>query len=126
MKINVNKLMEWGVRVVALVQGAKATWGDGKSGESKFRAVKEALINPSGDDIIEVLEDVTNKDIINDPVAAALVDESIEIGYTIMKGRERLAVIADLLKNVRTKKTGPEVESVPEAKAAKTVRTNKS
>jgi hypothetical protein len=35
-------------------------------------------------------------------------------------------VIADLLKNVRTKKTDPEVESVPEAKAAKTVRANKS
>lgn len=103
-----NSLLRYGPTVIALVQGAKDTYGNAKTGPEKFRAVKEALVgSDSMPGAIAIAERIAGKDVVNEANlksvaddAEALVNESIELGYAIMKKRERLEEIARMLKEL--------------------------
>lgn len=102
----IAKSIEWGPRVIGLVKAAKAKWGSSKSGAEKFEAVRDTIIDPDADDAIEVLEGVTNKDIVNDAALQALVNESIQVAYDVMKGQERLKAIAAQMKALKPQPQG--------------------
>lgn len=104
-------LIGWGPTVLQLVTGAKKQWGASKSGAEKFEAVKNILLGggdvPAGG-AIKVVEGVADKDLVNEAnlkggieQSEALVNESIELGYQIMKKQERLEEIGRMLRDLK-------------------------
>lgn len=103
-----SSLFKWGPTVIALVQGASDKFGSSKTGPEKFRAVKEALVGTdTTPGIVGVVERIGGKDVVNEAKlrtvaddADVLINESIELGYQILKKRQRLEEIGRMLKEL--------------------------
>ncbi len=96
-----QKALQFGPRVVALVNGVRDQFGGTKSGTEKAKIVFDALTNPNGDDAVEIIEGVTGRDVINDDNLAALTREYIEAAYQVEKLNARRKEIERLMKSLK-------------------------
>ena len=85
--------LEYGPRVIGLVKGVKGLFGGSKSGAEKKAFVRDAILETE-----DIVEGASGKELFNGAAAQALLDESIETAYQIMKLQERLDAIKAQLK----------------------------
>lgn len=69
--------------IISIVKGVRALFGKSKSGPEKLQIAKESVKQLPA--VAKLLESVTGKDLVNDPLLEQLLTEATQCGYNVVK-----------------------------------------
>lgn len=99
--------------IVSVTKQVKDLFGKTKTGSEKLQISKDIVAQIPG--LVGVAEDVTNKDLVNDPALSQLLTEATQLGYDVVQLEETIAAkktqIDSILAKIKTLKgTGQPID----------------